>query len=211
MASTSWLLQGRVHLVVLVALCLSSAQFSRPDLIDSALLRPGRLDKSLLCNMPDFEERKDVLPLPYSITGPLLKPSQILKAVARKITVSESVDFDEIASKTDGFSGADLQALLYNAHLDAIHASIADLPSLSTSSGQDDDTPVEYTILSDPSAKSKLSKAEEMALQRRVGSCRCFVRKIPNTLSSNSCGRFYQDVILLKSRLWPPKLLSPKK
>lgn len=33
---------------------------SRPDLIDSALLRPGRLDKSLLCNMPDKEERKDV-------------------------------------------------------------------------------------------------------------------------------------------------------
>ncbi len=33
---------------------------SRPDLIDSALLRPGRLDKSLLCDMPDFDERKDV-------------------------------------------------------------------------------------------------------------------------------------------------------
>ena len=33
---------------------------SRPDLIDSALLRPGRLDKSLLCDIPDFEERKDV-------------------------------------------------------------------------------------------------------------------------------------------------------
>ena len=33
---------------------------SRPDLIDSALLRPGRLDKSLLCDMPDAEERKEV-------------------------------------------------------------------------------------------------------------------------------------------------------
>ena len=33
---------------------------SRPDLIDSALLRPGRLDKSLLCNMPTKEERKEV-------------------------------------------------------------------------------------------------------------------------------------------------------
>lgn len=33
---------------------------SRPDLIDSALLRPGRLDKSLFCGMPDFDERKDV-------------------------------------------------------------------------------------------------------------------------------------------------------
>lgn len=34
--------------------------FSRPDLIDPALLRPGRLDKSLLCDMPDFESRKEV-------------------------------------------------------------------------------------------------------------------------------------------------------
>jgi hypothetical protein len=33
---------------------------SRPDLIDSALLRPGRLDKSLFCSMPNVEERKDV-------------------------------------------------------------------------------------------------------------------------------------------------------
>ena len=36
------------------------ATSSRPDLIDSALLRPGRLDKSLLCNMPTKEERKEV-------------------------------------------------------------------------------------------------------------------------------------------------------
>ena len=33
---------------------------SRPDLIDPALLRPGRLDKSLLCGMPSFDERLEV-------------------------------------------------------------------------------------------------------------------------------------------------------
>ena len=33
---------------------------SRPDLIDSALLRPGRLDKSLLCDMPGLSDRKEV-------------------------------------------------------------------------------------------------------------------------------------------------------
>lgn len=36
------------------------AATSRPDLIDPALLRPGRLDKSLLCDMPDQAERLDV-------------------------------------------------------------------------------------------------------------------------------------------------------
>lgn len=40
--------------------CSHVVLFSRPDLIDSALLRPGRLDKSLLCNMPDVEERREV-------------------------------------------------------------------------------------------------------------------------------------------------------
>jgi len=40
---------------------------SRPDLIDSALLRPGRLDKSLLCNLPTAEERQDVRQVNFGI------------------------------------------------------------------------------------------------------------------------------------------------
>ena len=36
------------------------AHYSRPDLIDSALLRPGRLDKSLLCDMPSQQDRLEV-------------------------------------------------------------------------------------------------------------------------------------------------------
>ena len=37
-----------------------TSRASRPDLIDAALLRPGRLDKSVLCDMPSKEDRKDV-------------------------------------------------------------------------------------------------------------------------------------------------------
>ena len=37
------------------------AASSRPDLIDAALLRPGRLDKKLLCALPDVEDRKDII------------------------------------------------------------------------------------------------------------------------------------------------------
>ncbi|TPX34139.1 hypothetical protein SmJEL517_g03115 [Synchytrium microbalum] len=80
---------------------------SRPDIIDPALLRPGRLDKSLLCGMPDVSERED-----------------ILKAVARKLNVDPTVDYQELAVKSDGFSGADLQAMMYNAHLEAVHEMI---------------------------------------------------------------------------------------
>ncbi|KAF5321496.1 hypothetical protein D9619_001501 [Psilocybe cf. subviscida] len=127
------------------------AATSRPDLIDSALLRPGRLDKSLLCNMPDSVERKE-----------------ILQAVARKMTVSPAVNFDEIAAKTEGFSGADLQALLYNCHLDVIHLSLQDAPMAETKSKNSEEIPVKYIAIGGSGNKPLRSQAEETALQRRL-------------------------------------------
>lgn len=83
------------------------AATSRPDLIDPALLRPGRLDKSLLCGMPSLEERHE-----------------ILACLARKMEVADDVDLMECARRTEGLTGADLQAVLYNAHLEAIRVAI---------------------------------------------------------------------------------------
>lgn len=90
------------------------AATSRPDLIDPALLRPGRLDKSILCDFPDPEERVD-----------------IIRAIGKKAKLSEAVlksdeDLAEIAKRTDGFSGADLQALISNAQLEAIQDVLKD-------------------------------------------------------------------------------------
>ncbi|KAG0145472.1 hypothetical protein CROQUDRAFT_78787 [Cronartium quercuum f. sp. fusiforme G11] len=85
------------------------AATSRPDLIDPALLRPGRLDQSLLCSMPDEEERKE-----------------ILQAVSRKLDVDPELKLEEIARLTEGFTGADLQALVYAAHLAVVHEQIDD-------------------------------------------------------------------------------------
>jgi peroxin-1 len=90
------------------------AATSRPDLIDPALLRPGRLDKSLLCPMPSHEDRVD-----------------IIDRVSQKLHLSDEVKarLDDIAQRTAGYSGADLQALMYNAHLDAIHDALGDRSS----------------------------------------------------------------------------------
>jgi peroxin-1 len=87
------------------------AATSRPDLIDPALLRPGRLDKSLLCDMPSTADRAD-----------------ILRAVSEKLHLQPSISsrLTDIAAQTEGFSGADLQALMYNAHLEAIHDLLGD-------------------------------------------------------------------------------------
>lgn len=126
------------------------AATSRPDLIDSALLRPGRLDKSLLCDMPDFDERKD-----------------ILKAVTRKVTLAPTVDLDEIADATEGFSGADLQALVYNANLEVVHSTIS-MDINGGNSSREDETPIEYTTFGGSKDKAVSSKAEKTALQKRL-------------------------------------------
>jgi peroxin-1 len=96
------------------------AATSRPDLIDPALLRPGRLDKSLICDLPDHDDRVD-----------------ILRALGTKLKLSSEVleNLPEIASRTEGYSGADLQALVYNAHLEAIHDVLGDHEQNGTGAG----------------------------------------------------------------------------
>lgn len=91
------------------------AATSRPDLIDPALLRPGRLDKSLLCDFPDMEDRID-----------------ILQALASKVKMSDEVlgseeALRELGRRTEGLTGADIQALISNAQLEAIHDVLSDV------------------------------------------------------------------------------------
>ncbi|KAI5123096.1 hypothetical protein M0805_001452 [Coniferiporia weirii] len=142
------------------------AATSRPDLIDSALLRPGRLDKSLLCDMPNFEERKE-----------------ILQVVSKKITVSPTVDWDALATVTEGYSGADLQAIIYNAHLDVVHSTLAEKregtgprakgkgKEVATTDGSveaDDEPRVDYFMFGGSEETPHRSRAEEAALQRKL-------------------------------------------
>merc|ERR1712093_707076 len=67
---------------------------NRPELLDEALLRPGRLDQLIYIPLPDLESRES-----------------ILRAVLRKCPVASNVPIPFIAKLTDGFSGADLAEL----------------------------------------------------------------------------------------------------
>ena len=71
------------------------AATNRPDVLDSALLRPGRFDRQIYVDLPDLIGRE-----------------QILRVHARKISLSDSVDLSIIARGTPGLSGADLANLL---------------------------------------------------------------------------------------------------
>ncbi len=114
------------------------AATSRPDLIDPALLRPGRLDKSLLCDLPGYDDRVE-----------------ILKSVSTKLKMSEDVlvsGLDEVAKLTEGYSGADLQALVYNAQLEAIHGVLGDRDRSGLGGGRDEPGQSGTTPDDDPSA-----------------------------------------------------------
>jgi len=81
---------------------------SRPDQIDPALLRPGRLDQLIYVPLPDEESRL-----------------QILQAQLRRSPVAPDVDLSIIAKATNGFSGADLGFIVQRASKMAIKESIA--------------------------------------------------------------------------------------
>lgn len=97
------------------------AATSRPDLIDPALLRPGRLDKSIICDLPNLDDRLDIL---QALSKNLVLSQDILNAADPHESLTE------IARRTEGYSGADLQAVMYNAHLEAIQGFLGDKPEI---------------------------------------------------------------------------------
>jgi cell division protease FtsH len=92
-------LEERSSVIVLAAT-------NRPDVLDPAILRPGRFDRTVYVPMPDFKGRRE-----------------ILKVHSKDKKFDDSVDLEAIAKKTIGYSGADLENLLNEA---AIMAALED-------------------------------------------------------------------------------------
>ena len=79
---------------------------NRPDVLDSALLRPGRFDRQVVVDRPDWRARED-----------------ILKVHTRKVPLADDVDLQLIAKGTPGMCGADLESLVNEAALIAARES----------------------------------------------------------------------------------------
>ncbi len=79
------------------------AATNRPDVLDPALLRPGRFDRQVTVNLPDTEERE-----------------AILKVHAKNKVLAKDVNLKSISSRTSGFSGADLENLMNESALLAV-------------------------------------------------------------------------------------------
>ena len=93
------------------------AATNRPDILDTALLRPGRFDRRIVVNMPDVKGRED-----------------ILKVHIKNIPLDKEIDLSVLARSTPGFSGADLanlvnEAALLAARLDQKKVTMLDMES----------------------------------------------------------------------------------
>jgi transitional endoplasmic reticulum ATPase len=83
------------------------AATNRPDILDPAVLRPGRFDRLIYVPSPDFESLKE-----------------IFKIHARSMPLSRDVDIDELARKAQGYSGADIEAICREAAMNALREDV---------------------------------------------------------------------------------------
>ena len=123
------------------------AASSRPDLLDPALLRPGRLDNLLYCPFPTHQER-----------------AEILKALSFNMKFDGEVDLINVALACENFSGADLKALLYNAQLEAVHETINYVPPFNSSN-----KPQEFSVSTTPQSSSSNFSLENDDLYQSNG------------------------------------------
>ena len=122
------------------------AATNRPDLVDPALLRPGRFDRVIYVPPPDKKARLE-----------------ILKIHTRKIPLAEDVDLNKLAEMTEGYSGADLEALVREAVLIALRERLEVRP-----------VSMEYFMKAlkvvKPSLTSDVDKRYEAAIEKLVKS-----------------------------------------
>ena len=110
---------------------------NRPDILDPALLRPGRFDRQITVGYPDLKGR-----------------AEILKVHAKNKPIGEDVDFNEVAKSTVGFTGADLANLLNEAALLAARANKSLI-------GMDDIEDAFIKVIAGPKKKSMVRNDDE--------------------------------------------------
>ena len=79
------------------------AATNRPDMIDPAIMRPGRIDRNVEVEVPDVEARR-----------------KIFEVHTRDMPVSSDVDLDDLAEETEGFVGSDIESVCREAGMDAL-------------------------------------------------------------------------------------------
>ena len=123
------------------------AATNRPDVLDKALLRPGRFDRQIVVSLPDVKARE-----------------QILEVHARKKKLGEDVDLKIIAKNTAGFAGADLENVLNEA---ALLAARRNLPAISER--EIEDAMVKVTMGPEKTTRVRSEKEKKLVAYHEAG------------------------------------------
>ena len=113
------------------------ATTNRPDILDQALLRPGRFDKIIYVPQPDEEAREEIF------------------KIHTKCMPIEGVDFGKLAKKTEGYSGADIEAIVREAALFALRRSDLKAKTVTKQDFEDALKKVQPSITEDLTSKYK--------------------------------------------------------
>ena len=133
------------------------ASTNRPDILDPALLRPGRFDRQIVVDRPDLEGRK-----------------AILRVHAKDKPIAPGVDLDVIARRTAGFTGADLANLLNESALLSArkHLDLIGLPQLEEATER---------VMAGPERKSRvISDRERRVIAYHEGGHALVAHALPN-------------------------------
>ncbi|MFN8034541.1 MAG: ATP-dependent zinc metalloprotease FtsH [Acidimicrobiia bacterium] len=134
------------------------ASTNRPDILDPALLRPGRFDRQIVVDRPDLEGRK-----------------AILAVHARGKPLAEGVDLDVIARRTPGFTGADLANLMNEAALLSARHDLTKIGIVQLEEAID-------RVMAGPERKSRLiSDAEKRVIAYHEAGHALVSHALPNT------------------------------
>ena len=123
------------------------AATNRPDILDRALLRPGRFDRQIVVSSPDVKARE-----------------QILEVHSRKKKLSPEVDLKTIAKNTSGFSGADLENVLNEA---ALLAARRNLPEIGMT--EVEDAMVKVTMGPEKRTRVRSEKEQKLVAYHEAG------------------------------------------
>ena len=123
------------------------AATNRPDILDKALLRPGRFDRQILVSSPDVGARE-----------------KILEVHARKKKMGDDVDLKTIAKNTSGFSGADLENVLNEAALLAARRNLKEIGM-----NEIEDAMVKVTMGPEKKTRVRSDKEKKLAAYHEAG------------------------------------------
>ena len=124
---------------------------NRPDIIDPALLRPGRFDRILYVPPPDRESRL-----------------QIIKIHTKKKPLAEDVNIEDLADKTDGYTGADIASLSSAAVMLALREHITKYPDSKEAEKQTKDLKINMKHFEDAMKKIRPLSKQEIDMYKNV-------------------------------------------